>query len=159
MMASPPTPRPASVAHFEREVRLSSTPAEVFEFCRQGENFQKIYPRRITPCRSTVDTIVRPDGVYCFVDWMGNILPVRWVVRIAEFVPDQHFVDEQVKGPFRYFRHTHLCLPDGSHTVYRDSIDYCSYFGRFVDDTIMRRTFERIFEYRHSMMKKLLDGN
>jgi len=36
-------------------------------------------------------------------------LPVRaaWVARIVEFEPGRHFVDVQVRGPFRRFRHRH----------------------------------------------------
>jgi ligand-binding SRPBCC domain-containing protein len=36
-------------------------------------------------------------------------LPMRvsWVARISEFEWNSHFCDEQVKGPFEYFRHRH----------------------------------------------------
>jgi len=36
-------------------------------------------------------------------------VPVRvsWVARISEFVWYSHFCDEQMRGPFEYFRHRH----------------------------------------------------
>jgi len=41
-------------------------------------------------------------------------LPVRtsWEARITEFVWFSHFCDEQVKGPFEYFRHRHGIRPE-----------------------------------------------
>lgn len=43
-----------------------------------------------------------------------SYLPVRvsWVSRITEFVWHSHFCDEQVRGPFEFFRHCHRIRPE-----------------------------------------------
>jgi ligand-binding SRPBCC domain-containing protein len=57
-------------------------------------------------------------------------LPVRtpWVARIVEFVPGSHFVDVQVKGPFRAWRHRHgferVVREGRDGTVVRDDVEF-----------------------------------
>jgi ligand-binding SRPBCC domain-containing protein len=90
---------------------------------------------------------------------MANIVPVHWVVHIVDFIPGRQYADFQLQGPFRYFVHTHLCLPECNGTLYRDSIEYRTHFGTSFDRTLIRRKLEKIFTYRHRRMKELLEHN
>lgn len=55
----------------------------------------------------------------------GGRLGVTWVARHTELVPGERFVDEQVSGPFKSWRHEHLFAdgPAGS-TVITDRITW-----------------------------------
>ncbi len=57
------------------------------------------------------------------VRWMPR---VSWLARIVEFEWNSHFVDEQVRGPFKEFRHRH-----GVRTEVRDGVE-----GTVVSDHI-----------------------
>lgn len=58
---------------------------------------------------------------------VSGFLPVGvpWRVRHVEFVAGERFVDEQVSGPFRYWRHEHVFTdgPEGS-TVLTDRVTW-----------------------------------
>jgi ligand-binding SRPBCC domain-containing protein len=148
---------PGRLTRFERDVYIARSPAAVFDFCCQGENLQKISPERITPCADTDETVVQGDHVYVFRHWMNGVFPVRWEVHIVEFVPGERFVDLQLRGPFRYYRHAHVCRPSEGGTRYADVIEYATVLGAYVDRTVVRRRFASIFAHRQRMMKRLLE--
>ncbi|MDA0167613.1 SRPBCC family protein [Solirubrobacter taibaiensis] len=143
-------------AEYDRVVFIDRSPDAVFEFCRQGENFAKISPERITPTRATRDTVVKPGGTYVFRHWISNVIPMRWRVEIVDYEYGHHYVDFQRRGPFRYFRHTHTCEPEGSGTKYSDRVEFESYFGPRVDRLIKRR-LASVFAHRQREMKRLLE--
>jgi ligand-binding SRPBCC domain-containing protein len=142
---------------YEREIYINRPPQEVFDFCLQGDNFQRIFPERITPTRDTTDTVVRPGGSYSFRHWVGNVLPVRWDVDIVDYEHGQHYVDQQRRGPFRHFRHTHRCVPEGAGTRYLDRVEFASLLGTALDEQLVRRRLDKIFTYRQQEMKRLLE--
>jgi ligand-binding SRPBCC domain-containing protein len=47
----------------------------------------------------------------------------RWVLRHVEHEPEGHFVDQQVRGPWRTWRHQHDLRADGEGTAIHDSIE------------------------------------
>lgn len=56
-------------------------------------------------------------------------LPWRMTSKITAYRPPARFVDEQVRGPFRHWRHEHLFEADGATTVMRDVIDFSAPAG------------------------------
>ncbi len=66
-------------------------------------------------------------------------------------------MDEQLKGPYSYWQHSHdfEAVPGG--TMVRDRIRYALPFGpagRFVHSVAVRRRLEEIFNYR----ARVIDG-
>jgi ligand-binding SRPBCC domain-containing protein len=47
-------------------------------------------------------------------------VPLRWRARISSWEPPTGFVDEQVRGPYRLWRHTHRLREDGDKTIVED---------------------------------------
>jgi ligand-binding SRPBCC domain-containing protein len=56
-------------------------------------------------------------------------IPIHMTSRITEMVSPDYFVDEQVRGPFRRFRHIHEFLDDGEETVMIDRIEFAAPLG------------------------------
>lgn len=87
---------------------------------------------------------------------------VSWTARIAEFAWNSHFVDEQVKGPFAFFRHRHGALAevrDGVEgTLVTDSIEYALPGGIFgaLAGGLVRKQMEQGFEFRHQRLPEIL---
>lgn len=92
-------------------------------------------------------------------------LPFRgtWVARITESKWNDHFVDEQIKGPFKSFRHRHQLsrktLDGIDGTQIQDVVDYEVGFGllgEIANLLLIQRMLHRMFEYRQSAVTKLL---
>ena len=56
-------------------------------------------------------------------------IPLRMTSRITELEAPHWFVDEQVRGPFRTFRHEHAFVPDGDGTLMIDHVVFESALG------------------------------
>ena len=89
-------------------------------------------------------------------------LPVRWRTCITDWRPEERFVDEQESGPYALWRHTHEFEARGASTLMRDVVDYSEPLGPIgavAHVLFVRRTLDRIFDFRRDAIVRLLDGN
>jgi hypothetical protein len=80
-------------------------------------------------------------------------ITLTWEVRHRDVLPGRQFVDEQVRGPFARWVHTHRFLPGpGRESTLEDEIDYAlplGALGAFAGGQSVRRTLEQMFAFRH----------
>lgn len=81
-------------------------------------------------------------------------LRLPWIARHSGYVEGYQFVDEQVRGPFAHWRHTHTLHPqdDGSSRL-EDAIEYglpLSPLSRPAQPYV-RSMLRRMFAYRHAI--------
>lgn len=94
-------------------------------------------------------------------------LPLRaeWIALITEFEWNDHFCDEQKKGPFKSFRHCHRLSPEArdgkAGTLVVDVIDYeigFAFLGPLAQSLFIKRQLRKTFEYRQRALLRLLSG-
>jgi ligand-binding SRPBCC domain-containing protein len=81
----------------------------------------------------------------------------RLTVQVVEFVPPEHFLDEQISGPFVWMQHLHEFEPVGSTTIMRDTMHWKMPYGivgRLADQLIVTRHLRRFVSDRASQLKK-----
>lgn len=83
-------------------------------------------------------------------------IPLRWTSRISTWEPPYRFVDEQVRGPYRRWVHTHTFEARGNDTVVGDHVSYAPLGGWLADRLIVRADLNRIFQYRSERLLELL---
>lgn len=114
-------------------------------------NFRVLTPLPIEMCRGTrLDYQLSLFGV-----------PLRWRTRITDWKPLERFVDEQESGPYALWRHTHEFEALGSSTLVHDVVDYSEPLGplgALAHVLFVRRTLDRIFDFRRDAMERLLGG-
>jgi ligand-binding SRPBCC domain-containing protein len=79
-------------------------------------------------------------------------VPFRMTSRITEMESPDYFVDEQVKGPFRRFRHVHEFSQDPTGTTMVDRIEFAAPFGpigRLAERLVLARYLQRLIEARN----------
>ena len=79
-------------------------------------------------------------------------LPLQMTSRITEMHPPDYFVDEQVRGPFRRFRHVHEFRQDSEGTMMVDRIEFSAPFGllgRLVEKLVLARYLQNLIETRN----------
>ncbi|SKB33762.1 Ligand-binding SRPBCC domain-containing protein [Arthrobacter sp. 49Tsu3.1M3] len=79
-------------------------------------------------------------------------IPIRMTSRITQMEAPDYFVDEQVKGPFRRFRHVHEFSEDAAGTTTVDRIEFAAPFGpigRLVEKLVLARYLQRLIETRN----------
>jgi ligand-binding SRPBCC domain-containing protein len=82
---------------------------------------------------------------------------------ITAFDPPGHFVDEQVAGPFRYWRHDHHFEPDGDGgTAMRDVVDFAAPLGplgRMAELLVLDRYMPELIRLRNAHLKKSAEAS
>jgi ligand-binding SRPBCC domain-containing protein len=132
----------------ERRQRIELPAQQAFEFFGAARNLEAITPpwlgfRVITP--GTIE--MRPGTL---IDYRLKLhgIPVRWRTEIAEWRPPYQFVDQQLKGPYWSWHHTHTFTAADGGTLVEDTVRYRPLGGRIVHQLFVRRDLERIFVFR-----------
>ena len=79
-------------------------------------------------------------------------LPLRWQSEITAWEPLVRFVDEQRRGPYRYWRHEHLFKPTSGGTLVIDNVRYDVPGGRLMHSLFVRRDLTAIFRFRQEQL-------
>jgi ligand-binding SRPBCC domain-containing protein len=145
---------------FRLETRLW-LPAPVdrmFAFFADASNLETISPsflhfRLLTPGvemrrGATLDYRLRLRGV-----------PFRWRTEITAWEPELRFRDEQRRGPYRYWRHSHLFRAERDGTVVEDGVDYDVPGGYAVHQLLVGPDLIRIFTYRQERLRQIFGGD
>lgn len=131
---------------------------EVFEFFKAPENLA-----RLTPA-SLGFKILTPAPVKMeknrLIDYTIKVFGIsqRWTTLITEYDPPRHFVDEQLKGPYSFWHHSHIFEPCEGGTNIIDEVRYAMPFGllgKLAHLLFVKRQLDGIFEYRRRMIEKL----
>lgn len=134
----------------------------VFPFFSKAENLARITPPELGFQIKTPLPIDMREGV--LIDYTIRLhgLPMRWRSLISKWNPPFEFVDEQLKGPYALWHHTHRFRPDGDDaTQMDDEVLYRLPFSPLGDVAlpIVKRQLARIFAYRSDVVQRLLlDG-
>jgi ligand-binding SRPBCC domain-containing protein len=97
------------------------------------------------------DPIPMAEGLRLHYRIRPLLIPQRWVSEISRWDPPRAFVDEQVRGPYRRWHHTHRFRAVGQGTEISDVVEYEIGFGpagAVADALRVRRQLAAIFDYR-----------
>ncbi len=134
-----------------REQRLPAPIDDVFAFFADARNLEAITPPLLRFRVVTPEPILMAAGTLIRYRLRVRGVPVRWLTRIAEWDPPHRFVDEQVRGPYALWHHTHVFEAAGAETIMRDVVRYrvgCGPLGTLADALLVRRDVEAIFDHR-----------
>ena len=144
----------------QREQRLPGTPEEVFAFFAHPRNLEPMTPPLLCFRVVTPEPIAMGEGTLIRYELRVRRVPVNWLTEITEWTPPHRFVDEQIKGPYALWHHTHTFEPIGDgDTLMRDIVRYRIGFGplgSLADRLVVRRDVEKIFDFRAERIPALL---
>ncbi|WP_052690604.1 hypothetical protein [Pseudarthrobacter chlorophenolicus] len=127
---------PGGVCELRVESWLPQPAGVVIDFCLQRQNFVAIMPDRMQVLWSSTEK-GQLGGTYHFRWWLKNLFPIQWVAFIDSYTPGRGFSDQQVRGFFRYFHHTHTAVDEGNGCRYTDTVRFAGPFGPWVDRRIL----------------------
>jgi ligand-binding SRPBCC domain-containing protein len=86
------------------------------------------------------------------VIWRARHFGLTWsmTARITDYEPPRRFVDQQTRGPFRFFRHEHLFEEVPGGTKMTDRIEFAAPLGPAgrAAELLLRRHLRRLIESR-----------
>jgi len=142
--------------------RLPAAVETVFPFFAAPENLERLTPSflqfriqrpPVLPLRngSLIDYRLQLHGV-----------PVWWRTRIEDWSPPLRFIDVQVRGPFRRWRHLHEFSAVGGETLVTDTVLYDVYCRRLYATRALGwidSDLRRIFVHRQTQIARIFAGD
>jgi ligand-binding SRPBCC domain-containing protein len=139
------------VYYLKRQQLIPRLLDEVFAFFKCPENLARLTPTHLGFHILTPTPIEMKAGA--LIDYTIKVIgmPVRWTTLITAYDPTNMFVDQQLKGPYSFWHHTHTFsqTPDG--TLITDEVRYVlplGILGRLAHFLFVRRQLIRIFDFR-----------
>lgn len=136
---------------------------EVFDFFADAQNLTRITPPELAFEIVTPGPIDIREGA--LIEYRLGLFGVRfgWQTEIKSWEPSYRFVDQQLKGPYRLWHHTHTFVdalgPDGQRgTRMDDEVRWAlplAPFGEIAYPAV-RLQLARIFGYRKRKIQEIL---
>lgn len=135
--------------------------ADLFRWHERPEALMDLLPsRRFVRIERQTGGLENGSGVVLSVG-VGP-LRMRWEARHYGYVRGRQFCDEQLRGPFKAWRHTHRIDPFGTgQSLYEDRVEYAVPGGRLAQRLaapVLRRMLTRAFAQRHRIVRAAMTG-
>jgi hypothetical protein len=136
---------------------------EVFRFFSQASNLEKLTPSNLSFNILTPEPIAMKPGT--LIDYRIKLsgVPMKWRTKIEVWEPEERFVDVQLSGPYKLWRHEHRFKdavgPNGVPAT--EMIDHLTYavgfgpFGEIARALFVKRTVEQIFDFRKKAVEDI----
>ena len=154
--ASARRPRYKTGVQFVYQSLIPAPPARVFAFHEERGALQTLTPpwapvRIVEPPPSLL-----PGSQAVLRVRLLPLVWVTWVARHTRYEKDELFEDEQVRGPFRRWLHTHRFQPAPGGTLLRDEVDLELPLGRLARPAwpLARLQLQRLFAFRHEATRR-----
>jgi ligand-binding SRPBCC domain-containing protein len=138
---------------FAAELWLPQPREKVFPFFADARNLEAITPPWLNFKILTPGEIPMRIGALIDYELRVHGLPVRWRTEITGWNPPFSFTDEQRRGPYRRWSHTHTFVEKDGGTLCRDRVEYAVPGGGLVNWLFVRHDVQKIFAYRAEALK------
>ena len=142
--------------HLKTEQKIQKSQDQLFTFFSDAHNLAEITPPWLNFRMLTPAPIEMKFGT--LIDYRLKLrgIPIRWQSEITAWDPPHRFVDEQRRGPYRCWTHTHTFVPVPDGTLIRDEVEYAVLGGWLVQKFFVAPDIEKIFAYRSTKLKELI---
>jgi ligand-binding SRPBCC domain-containing protein len=131
---------------------------EVFDFFSRAENLEALTPPWLN--FKILDVKPQPVRQGTLINYSLRIhgIPLRWISEIVEWEPPHRFVDLQLRGPYKLWRHEHRFEPRDGGTLISDTINFSlplGFLGQLAYKIKVQSDVRQIFAFRKNKIRTL----
>ena len=130
----------------------------VFKFFQDPRNLARITPPHLNFRITTSGVEMRKGALIDYqIRWLG--VPMKWRTLITDYHPARGFIDEQLRGPYKLWRHHHDFQEANGVSVISDRVEYelpWGILGPVAHVLAVGRQLRGIFAYRQRAIAKIL---
>ena len=129
---------------------------DVFNFFSKPQNLSLITPPRLKFDILTPMPLEMKEGQ--LIDYSLTIMYIvklHWRTLITYYDKPYKFIDQQIKGPYSLWHHTHIFEEKDGGTLIKDDLVYSISFGiigQFVHAVYIKYDIQNIFKYRYKIL-------
>lgn len=130
----------------------------VFNFFSKPENLERITPENLSFKVLTPTPIKMEKGALIDYTIRIVVVPIHWRTYISKYDPPYEFVDEQVKGPYAFWHHTHTFKEVDGGVEINDKVKYAipmGILGRFMHAVYIKNNLKKIFSHRKAVIENV----
>lgn len=150
--------RPAGQHIFHNEIVLPRPRGETFAFFADAENLERLTPPELRFVIKSPVPIAMATGTH--IDYQLRLfgIPFTWRTLISTWQPGEVFVDEQLRGPYAQWIHTHRFFDAPGGTRVTDEVCYRLPFFPLgeVGYPLVKGQLRKIFQFRGERLRELL---
>ena len=133
---------------------------QVFDFFSQAENLEALTP----PWLNFKILAVKPkpvqQGTLIKYSLRVHGIPLHWTSEIVEWEPPHRFVDLQLRGPYRLWRHEHRFEARDGGTLISDTVNLAlplGVLGQIAYKIKVKSDVQKIFAFRENAIRSLFN--
>lgn len=140
---------------FLAQTVVRTTPEKLFAFHELPDAFLRLLP----PREKIRVHQVAPNleaGSRTVVDVRVGLWYIRFESLHTAYDPPHSFEDQQIRGPFKSWRHRHIVEPHADGALLIDDIEYTPPFGllgRALAGIVIKPRLRRVFAFRHRVTR------
>lgn len=134
--------------------------AEVFDFFSRAENLEVLTPPWLNFKILGVEPQPVQQGTLIHYSLRVHGIPLRWTSEIVEWEPPHRFVDLQLRGPYKLWRHEHRFEARDSGTLISDTVNLAlplGLLGQIAYRIKVKSDVQEIFAFRENKIRSLFN--
>ena len=138
----------------QRDLVVPASLDRTFAFFSDASNLQRLTPPWLDFRIMTPLPIEMREGTRIEYRIRLYGVPIPWASQIDVWEHGVRFVDRQLTGPYRWWRHEHRFDPVATGTRVIDEVEFVPRLA-WATSGLVKRDVERIFTYRHEKLREL----
>lgn len=146
----------------ERTQIINATLDQTWDFFSSPENLNKLTPANmgfdiLTP--KPLPKMFEGQIIEYKVRPVLNI-PIYWKTEITEVKPKHFFIDNQIKGPYKLWKHKHTFEELDNKVKMTDHVTYTlpmGLIGSFAHILYVKQRLADIFDYRYTVVNQIFN--
>ena len=144
---------------FRAQTKIQGNIEDVFKFFSDAQNLELITPPELSFKITSPIPIKMETGA--LIEYKIRLFgfSFRWKSIISKWEQNRQFIDEQLKGPYSKWVHTHTFQKNEGIIIINDIVNYRLPFAPFGEIVLplVKLQLKRIFDYRSKRIFELID--